>query len=105
MTVQLKVKGYINGNEWGAVDAWPSLLTYEQLVALNNQSSIDTELNTYPEEYYNKFNNEWHIINYTMYQNTYLLSNNWSRTVVDGCFYYYSTNSKTWGCNTEWGPE
>lgn len=80
-------------------------MTYEEIVAMATYNNIITELNSAPLEYYNKFNNEWHIIDYSMYNNNYLLSNNWSRTVVDSYFYFYDADYNTWHYNMAWGPE
>ena len=72
MTVQLKVKWYINGQEWGATEGWLSLLDYEDVIAVataQNISNIISELNQHSVEYYNKFlqnnlneNNSWYVL-------------------------------------------
>lgn len=61
MTVQLKVKGYINGQEWGAIEPTIYLMSIEELSELQISSwgPVESELNRYPDEYYNKFKTEW----------------------------------------------
>jgi hypothetical protein len=59
MTVQLKVKGYINGNEWGVIEP-VRLWSYEELIAASQQDAL-SELNSNSESYYNKLNNDGHI--------------------------------------------
>lgn len=60
MTIAINVKGYVSWDDWGVVDAWPNLMTYEQIVAMTSENWL-AELNLYPEEYYNKFLAENHL--------------------------------------------
>ena len=82
MAILWKVKGYINGNVWGVNEVWPSLLSYEELVALD---WLITELNNYPVDYYNKMVTDWHIYTMSAWQyepfcdhDWYALSDDWS---------------------------
>ena len=47
---------------WGPIKKWKELLSYEQIIALSSDDAV-TELNSAPEEYYNKLFEEWHIAN------------------------------------------
>ena len=57
---------------------WPSLKSYEEITAMKS-AEAETELNTYPTEYYNKFNSEWHI--YTNSSKYYLSDDGSSKKV------------------------
>lgn len=45
---------------WGPKKKEKRLLEYEELIALATHTDVLNELNTYPEEYFNKYNSEWH---------------------------------------------
>ena len=66
MTILANVKGYINGAEWWVVEAWPSLLTYEEIVSMANTewypwTNTIAELNNYPENYYDMLDKWNHL--------------------------------------------
>lgn len=42
------------------------LKSYDDIMALDSSQARVDELNTAPVEYYNKFNEEWHIIDNTL---------------------------------------
>lgn len=65
MTINANVKGYINWSEWGIVET-VVLKSYEEIVAMatsewSPRTNTISELNLYAEEYYNKFDEEWHL--------------------------------------------
>lgn len=66
MWVTANVKWYVWWNAWGVYEPVPSLLTYEEIVAMANTewhpwTNTIAELNTNPEAYYNMLNNWWHL--------------------------------------------
>ena len=109
MTTVANIKWYINWSEWGVYDNTPSLLTYEEIVAMATIEEAVAELNTHIEEYYNKFNNEWHIF-YNLY-----LSSDWTYSWVYKRWDFYiqsippGWSSLTWYANNEplpaWAPD
>lgn len=46
---------------WSPKKKEKQLLSYEQIIALTSDAA-ETELNSAPEEYYNKLSEEWHMI-------------------------------------------
>ena len=69
MTTVANIKGYINGAEWGVYEPAPSLLTYEEIVAMATTewqpyTNTITELNGNAEAYYNMLNDWWHFTQY-----------------------------------------
>ena len=71
--------------------SWPSLKSYEEIIAMSADNAV-AELNTYPSDYYDKFNSEWHI--YTNYYRT--LSDNWSTEHLWWDYYIYYYFDWTW---------
>lgn len=83
MTTLANVKWYINGNEWGVYEPAPSLLTYEEIVAMANTEGYPwtntiAELNNSPTQYYNMFSQgghmdyiwyRWTSVNYPIIEN------------------------------------
>lgn len=49
---------------WGPKKKENQLLSYEEILELANASlaEAEAELNKYPEQYFDKFNSEWHMI-------------------------------------------
>lgn len=73
------------------------LLSYEEIVAMATYNNIITELNSAPLDYYNQFNTSWHIIPYPeSWPDAYWLSNNGSRTEINGYNYFYSSTDNIW---------
>ena len=96
MTIAINVKGYVNWNDrwWNNVS---NLLTYAELIALNDDVLILTELNTDPEWYYNSLNDSWNMIAGAECQSCYLLSSNGSVIRINNHRFNY--DSWTW---TSW---
>jgi hypothetical protein len=60
-------------NESNVIVMWLPLKSYEEITAMTMNNAV-VELNTYPTEYYDKFNSEWHI--YNSYWTLYLWTSN-----------------------------
>jgi len=105
MTLTTNIKGYINWNEWGVYEPAPSLLTYEDLIALGNNSAVLTELNKDPEWYYNALNESWHIHvnNYnTWYYLRDWISGNPKISALNYYRFFYSNQTRTsWSWTVE----
>lgn len=68
---------------------WPTLLTYEQIVALGSTANMVAELNQYPLDYYTELSN-WHLaVESSMAWTLYWLSSNWSSTSEYYWWYVY----------------
>lgn len=55
------------------LESWINLLDYDSIISLlndNTSAGVD-ELNKWPQEYYNKYNNEWHLSSISVWWNTY----------------------------------
>lgn len=79
---------------------WEELWSYSKIISMSEEwQTVLDELNTNPSWYYNKLNNEWHILAnvwisntewswYQMFKNSvwnylYILYINWSRILGD----------------------
>ena len=92
MTVQLKVKWYINGNQWWIWE--PSLLTYEEIAQYTDIDALLVELNKYPEEYYNELLSTYHV--YSCASNPYYLTNEWNWKKIWWYLPAYDIYDKLW---------
>ena len=65
---------------------WPSLKSYEEIIAYTDKEALLTELNTNPTEYYNKLNSEWH------YRNGWISATDNINYFTIGSYYFQYSN-------------
>ena len=96
MTLTANVKWYINWEEWGVIDNTILLKEISELKTMLNDDVV-SELNSHPEEYYNKFLASWNLKqNYDWYHwisenNSYILL--WSDRPA---YFWYSNPKPSW---------
>jgi len=61
MWITANAKWYVGWNAWWVYEPGPSLLTYEELVAISSYTDLLEELNKSPQEYFDKLTTEWHM--------------------------------------------
>ena len=108
MALVSNIKWYINWNEWGVYEPAPSLLTYEEIVAMAEDewwqfTNTLEELNSHYDDYYNMLNDWWYLVevqDLPMSTNTFIrwiCRNTWSERasiiVSWGEFVFYWTMS------------
>ena len=81
------------------------LLSRSELTAIGTIANMLVELNKAPARYYNKFNSEGHIYNYTSGSIVYkCLSNDWTSIYYQsGTWKYAYYNESTWLWAGAWG--
>ena len=107
MTIAINVKWYVNWDDWGVADVWPSLLTYEEILQYSDANELVEELNKNPILQYNLLKEWWHMQNFCWFEyedianssndNFFYISGN----VICYCF---ETRSSEYGKRSVWRP-
>ena len=85
---------YFDGSIWRAEEQAPILKTLTELKAYTDSTALLTELNTYPSDYYNTLNEDWHINDPCWWSTTEWYIHDWTEYQIAGKVYYY--NGSTW---------
>jgi hypothetical protein len=80
-------------NESNVIVMWLPLKSYNEITAMTVDNAED-ELNTYPTEYYDKFNSEWHINEYDILSDDWDIAHMWWDYHID--YYNWTWHSICW---------